>query len=152
MQPLLIFHNHLYDSESLINGRLILIDKTVDEIQEVYIASSGLPGFQHFDDLSLVGHGSIPPFFKPYQVATSPIYEPKAVGIEGNFYPITPNTVVFDGEERGDFGVHFDANVPGSSGCVVLETSVGWNAFQSRMESLLDSGFKNVPLLVSYSR
>lgn len=104
MQPLLIFHNHLYSSDSLIDGRLILVDKSTDEIQEVYIVSSGLPGYQEFDDLNLVGHGSIPPFFKPYQVATSPLYEPEVRGVEGNFYPITPSTVVFGEQERGDFG------------------------------------------------
>ena len=152
MKLLLIFHNHLYASNYLINGRLILINKQTDEIQDIYIASSGLPGYQEVEKLSFVGRGSIPPFFLPYQVTTTPINEPNAKGIEGNFYPILPETVTFNDVERGEFGIHRDANVPGSAGCIVLTTSVGWNAFQQQMAKLADCGCKQIPLLVNYSR
>ncbi len=64
----------------------------------------------------------------------------------------TPEEVTINGVERGDFGVHFDANVPGSSGCVVLRTAVGWQAFEKDMKALLTSGVNQIPLLVSYSR
>ncbi|NEU77449.1 hypothetical protein PI95_034580 [Hassallia byssoidea VB512170] len=60
--------------------------------------------------------------------------------------------VMVNGVQRGDFGVHFDANMPGSAGCVVLRTSVGWQAFEKDMKNLYSDGVKEVPLLVSYSR
>ena len=77
---------------------------------------------------------------------------PGGRGFEGNFYVINPHLVMVNGVERGDFGVHFDANVPGSSGCVVLRTDIGWEAFGKDMKALANSGVKEIPLLVSYSR
>jgi hypothetical protein len=60
--------------------------------------------------------------------------------------------ITINGVERGDFGVHFDANVPGSSGCIVLRSQIGWNAFQKDMKNLLDTHLEAVPLIVSYSK
>ena len=77
---------------------------------------------------------------------------PEVRGVEGNFYQIDPHEVKINGTLRGDFGVHFDANVPGSSGCVVIRTSVGWQAFEKDMKALLTSGVNEIPLVVSYSR
>jgi hypothetical protein len=77
---------------------------------------------------------------------------PQVKGVEGNFYKINPHEVMINGVQRSDFGVHFDANVPGSSGCVVLRTTVGWQAFEKDMRLLLANGTTEIPLLVSYSR
>jgi hypothetical protein len=153
---MLLYHQHLQQTSELIEGRLLLIDSEATSIANTYIATSGLPDNQSFDSLSSPGRGAIPQNsligVDYYQVATTPLYMPGVRGVEGNFYKINPHTVTVNGVERGDFGVHFDANVPGSSGCVVLRTAVGWEAFEKNMKLLLTSGVQEVSLLVSYSR
>jgi hypothetical protein len=153
---ILLYHQHLMQSANLIEGRLLLLDSEQSAIANTYIATSGLPNNQRFDCLSLRGKGPIPANnvigIDCYQVATTPIYMPGVRGVEGNFYKIDPHEVMINGTERGDFGVHFDANLPGSSGCVVLRTNLGWQAFEKDMKLLASAGVKQVALLVSYSR
>ncbi|GAX41538.1 hypothetical protein NIES4075_25110 [Tolypothrix sp. NIES-4075] len=153
---ILLYHQHLSKSANLIEGRLLLLDSESPSIANTYIATSGLPNNQRFDCLSSPGKGSIPANNvignDCYLVATTPIYMPSVKGVEGNFYKINPHMVTVNGVQRGDFGIHFDANVPGSSGCVVLRTDIGWQAFEKDMKNLLTSGVKEIPLLVSYSR
>ncbi|MBD2773177.1 hypothetical protein ICL16_14150 [Iningainema sp. BLCCT55] len=60
--------------------------------------------------------------------------------------------VQINGRQRGDFGVHRDANIPGSAGCIVLGTAPGWAGFQADMQKLAASGVRVIPLLVSYIR
>jgi hypothetical protein len=152
---ILLYHQHLQRTTELIEGRLLLLD-SAPSILNTYIATSGLPNNQRFDCLSSPGRGPIPQNsivgIDCYSVVTKPIYMPGVKGVEGNFYQISPHEVTINGVERGDFGVHFDANVPGSSGCVVLRTNEGWQAFEKDMQGLLTSGVKEIPLLVSYSR
>ncbi|GAX46208.1 hypothetical protein NIES4075_72290 [Tolypothrix sp. NIES-4075] len=153
---ILLYHQHLMQSANLIEGRLLLLDSEAPSIANTYIATSGLPNNQRFECLSSPGKGSIPANnvigIDSYQVATTPIYMLGVKGVEGNFYKINPHMVTVNGVTRGDFGVHFDANVPGSSGCVVLRTDIGWKAFEEDMKKLYSDGVKEVPLLVSYSR
>jgi hypothetical protein len=153
---ILLFHQPLRSTPDLIEGRLLLLESLSPSIANTYIATSGLPNNQSVTCLSSPGKGPIPANnvigIDHYQVATTPIYMPGVKGVEGNFYKIDPHMVMVNGVERGDFGVHFDANVPGSSGCVVLRTSVGWEAFEKDMKNLLTSGVKEIPLLVSSSR
>ncbi len=152
---ILLFHQHLQQTEELIEGRLLLLG-SAPGIVNTYIATSGLPNNQRFDCLSSPGRGPIPQNnligVDCYQVATTPIYMPQVKGVEGNFYKINPHMVTVNGVERGDFGCHFDANVPGSSGCVVLRTELGWQAFEKDMKALSTSGVNEISLLVSYSR
>ena len=156
MKPLLIYHQDLRETSELIEGRLLLVDCETKTIKNTYIATSGLPSNQSYDFLSLRGRGPIPPNnligIGSYSVATSALDMPNVRGVEGHFYKIDPNTVTVANVERGDFGVHRDANVPGSSGCVVLRTELGWEAFEKDMQSLASSEIKQVSLLVSYSR
>ncbi|MCV3213029.1 hypothetical protein OGM63_05720 [Plectonema radiosum NIES-515] len=156
MKPLLLYHQHLQESSQLIEGRLLLIDCETRTIKNTYIATSGLPGNQSYDCLAQRGTGPIPPIsltgLDSYTVTTAPLDMPNVRGVEGDFYKIDPHEVTINGAERGDFGVHRDANVPGSSGCVVLRTTVGWQAFRKDMHILASSEIKQVPLLVSYSR
>lgn len=153
---ILLYHQHLRQTSELIEGRLLLLDSELTSIANTYIATSGLPNNQRFDCLSSPGKGPIPAnnviAVDCYCVSTTPIYMPKVKGVEGNFYKINPHMVTVDGVQRGDFGVHFDTNTPGSAGCVVLRTAVGWQAFEKDMKNLLTSGVKQIPLLVSYSR
>lgn len=156
MKPLLIYHQDLRSTSQLIEGRLLLIDCETKTIKNTYIATSGLPGNQGYDYLSLRGKGPIPPNnlinIGAYSVATTALDMPNVRGVEGAFYKIDPHEVTVANVQRGDFGVHRDANVPGSSGCVVLRTDTGWQAFEKDMQSLANSEIKQVSLLVSYSR
>ncbi len=157
MKPLLIFHLDTAKSSSLVEGRLLLIDKDFDKIIERYRASSGQPNNQTYSHISAKGRGPIPPQYECsnldfYQVLTTPIYMPDLKGVEGNFFKINPHSVKLGGLERGDFGVHSDANVPGSAGCVVLTSQPGWADFQVQMKKLVTLGINQVPLLISYVR
>ncbi|MDJ0600342.1 MAG: hypothetical protein QNJ37_16060 [Crocosphaera sp.] len=86
-----------------------------------------------------------------YTVQTTPIYLPQR-GIEGNFFKIDPHLVNIWGKTRGDFGIHFDANAPGSAGCVVIRNKSAWDAFQEMMGHYRNAGLKSVPLIVEYQR
>lgn len=156
MKPLLIYYQDLRATSQLIEGRLLLIDTETSTIKNTYIATSGLPGYQSYDYLTVRGKGSIPPTnpvteIGSYSVATVPLDMPNVKGVEGAFYKIDPHEVKIVNTTRGDFGIHRDANVPGSSGCVVLRTELGWQAFQRDMQSLSISN-REIPLLVSYTR
>ena len=152
---LLLFHLQLSSNNNLIPGRLLLINKDRDSLENIYSATSGLPQYQTRVNLSTVGRGAIPPHdevgIAHYTVDTSPIYMPNVKGVEGNFYKIDPHSVTIKAMSRGDFGCHFDANVPGSSGCIVLRTKVGWDGFESDMKRFKDQNMTTLPLLVSYT-
>lgn len=154
MKPLLIFHSHLYQTLNLIEGRLLLIED--GRIREWYRATSGLPGYQTWDDQRARAKGPIPRQdqvgLKEYTVSTSPVYLPATPGVAGNFYAISPYQVEFPtGTQRADFGIHFDANVPGSAGCPVIRSAEGWEGFEKQMARLASTGLKSVPLQISYS-
>jgi hypothetical protein len=153
-QPLLVFHNQL-DNDSNIWGRLELFDTEEYPIvrpRERYIATSGLPGYQEWAGQEAKGRGPIPRMDEAeipcYFVDTKPIHMPSTPGVEGNFYVISPHTIA---SGRGDFGIHFDANVPGSAGCVVIRNSEAWTAFEQRMNSYFREGVGRIPLLICYS-
>lgn len=118
-----------------------------------YIATSGLPGNQNDGDWVKRGRGLIVPdevTGKQYKVSTTPVYLPAVKGVEGNFYTISPYLVESGAGQRGDFGIHFDANVPGSAGCIVLETKRGWAAFERDIKKILAEGVKEIPLDITY--
>jgi hypothetical protein len=71
-------------------------------------------------------------------------------GIAGKFYKINPHLVKVKGTTRGDFGIHFDANVPGTAGCIGIEDPQQWAGFQKLMKHYSQSGLTQIPLLVAY--
>ena len=72
-------------------------------------------------------------------------------GVEGNFYQILPFEVKTDkGGVRGDFGIHKDANVLGSMGCIVL-TPERFQGFEKEVTQLAKEGKDSIPLFVTYS-
>jgi hypothetical protein len=153
MAYLLRFNLDLEDTSDLLVGTLQLLQD--DKEVNAYIATSSLRGRQGDHDWEQRG-GVLPPnellgVGKFYKVATTPLYMPDIKGVQGNFFPITPFEVETDGATRGDFGIHFDANVPGSLGCVVCPTKMGWRAFQRDMAMLLAQGIKQVDLDTNYS-
>lgn len=149
----LLFHMQLQPTNLLVSGRLVLLDdgKYVD----TFLATSGLPEMQGKNDQDNAGLGPIPSCLelggKSYTMETTPINMAGVKGVEGLFYKINPHTVSIWGSKRGDFGIHRDANVPGSSGCIVLTSVKGWDAFQQRMSAIAHSGVNQLPLVVTYS-
>lgn len=148
----LFFYMDLRGSSELLEGRLILLDN--GKHLDTYLATSGCPGWQHKDATDDSGKGPLPSNYElglnAYTVKSAPINLSNVKGVAGNFYKIDPHLVSINGKQRGDFGIHFDANVPGSAGCIVLRTPKGWEAFQSKMKTLPQLQ-EVLPLVVSYS-
>jgi hypothetical protein len=140
--------------KGLDNGRLNLRHLELGTIN-TWIATSSVESKQGAEDFHERG-GLIPPEYrvpglKNWTVATKPIPMPQTKGVEGNFYKIDPHNVTTDkGGARGDFGIHLDANVPGSMGCIVM-TKERFNGFEKQMDLLADQGIRSIPLFVTYS-
>lgn len=145
----LIFSLKLGKSNSLLWGNLKLVYPDGREVD--YVATSGATGWQSRDDLWIRAKGAIPNGFE-YRIPTTPYYLPTR-GIEGMFFHITPDPVKSPNGRvtRGEFGIHFDANSPGSSGCVVLKNRSGFEAFCDRMRQIAQTGVKAIPLEIVYS-
>lgn len=134
-------------SNQLLTGTLRLLQGQTE--LNAYTATSSMPGRQYRGAWELKG-GLIPPG-EAYQVATVPLWMPDTKGVEGSFYAITPFEIQTLGAVRGDFGVHFDANVPGSMGCVVCATQKGWDAFRRDVRSIQAQDVAYLPMVVKYS-
>jgi hypothetical protein len=125
-QHQLVFTMPLGISKSLILGTLKLIypdGQTID-----YLGTSGLPDYQRPT--------------KPYWLETR--------GVEGLFYHITPDPVGSGELIRSELGIHWDANVPGTSGCIGLSNWDGWEGFCRRMRNIAALGVESLPLKVQY--
>jgi hypothetical protein len=138
------FSLHTAQQSSLIIGLLELLKDGA--VINSYQATSSLPGRQNSGSWKRKG-GLIPPG-KIYTVSVDPLWMPNVKGVEGSFYQIWPFEVPTDGAVRGDFGIHYDANSPGSLGCVVLTTQRGWDAFRRDMKKCGDVDL--IPLEVIY--
>jgi hypothetical protein len=138
-------------------GRLLLRDTASDSTKAVWTATSSLAGKQYAESFHERG-GLIPPAYRlkkgsggDWRVETVPVPLPNVKGVSGNFYKIVPFEVVTDQNgKRSDFGIHLDANVPGSMGCIVLNKT-NFTEFEEKMKSLAKEGIKQVPLVVIYS-
>jgi hypothetical protein len=51
---------------------------------------------------------------------------------------------------RAELGIHFDANVPGTSGCIGIINPVGWEGFCRRMAKIASLKIETLPLKVEY--
>lgn len=142
----------LRESSALLLGRLILLKDGLH--LDTFIATSGCTGNQSRNSQDDRGKGCLPSTYElggaSYAVQTTPYDMRGRLGIDGNFFKINPDVVTIWGRTRGDFGVHKDANAPGSAGCVVLPTGKGWTAFQEQMAFVAKEA-KEIPLIVSYS-
>jgi hypothetical protein len=141
----LIFSMRLANSQSLILGNLRLIYPDGELID--YLATSGLPDYQRPDDQWVRGKGPIPA--GEYQIPTEP-YWLDTRGVEGFFFHITPDPVGSGDRIRSELGIHWDAHVPGTSGCVGLINWEGWEGFCRRMASIASLGVAKLPLKVEY--
>lgn len=130
-------------------GKLLSLDTKTAQIDGEFKAVSGVGGIE-----SQSGRGPIPSVnrvnLSHYSVNVKPLYL-SLKGIEGNFYKINPHLVKVNGNTRGDFGVHFDANVPGTAGCLGIPNPKDWLQFQKLMSTYqvrLRNNFPNCCLLL----
>ncbi len=56
---------------------------------------------------------------------------PNVKGVEGSFFAISPFAVKLTNVTRGDFGIQFDANVPGSARCIASRKQDHWDMFRN---------------------
>jgi len=116
----------------------------------LFEALSGARGWQYRGSWVQKGKGCLPPR-KDYSISTQRLWLPHVKGVEGSFYAISPFMVnAGNGVMRGDFGVHFDANVPGSAGCIVLPRQDHWDIWRKHVEDLRKDGLQSIPLEVVY--
>lgn len=137
----------------LILGRLYL--QRNDKKQIEWVATSGLPFCQFNGSWLMTGRGCIPPNSVInegiYVVEMDKLWYPNIPGIEGSSYKIRPDKVSFGLTSRGNFEIHFDANQPGTAGCIALTEQDGWNNFRETMKGLRDENIHAVPLNVMYT-
>ena len=150
----LLFSSHFDRDLGIDNGRLRLVSLSQGH-QEIWIASSSVATKQGHESFHHYG-GYIPPEYRVpglpnYKVNTQPLNLSHVKGVGGNFYQITPFAVTTDRKgKRSDFGIHLDANVPGSLGCIVM--SVGrFGQFEFCMRELASKSIEKIPLFVTYS-
>lgn len=132
----------------------LLIKKDIDNAGVKLRATSGLAGYQAKGSWRIKGRGYIPPSHQiipqQWSVSTQRLWMPGVKGVEGSFYAIAPFVIRLPGVARGDFGIHFDANVPGSAGCIVIRQQDHWDLFRKEIELFRLDGIQQVPLFVSY--
>jgi hypothetical protein len=144
-QHQLFFTMPLAESRNLITGTLKLIYSDGQEIN--YLATSGLPDWQRPADQWVRGKGPIPQ--NEYKIPTEP-YWSDTRGVEGLFFHITPDPVGSGDRIRSELGIHYDANVPGTSGCIGLINWEGWEGFCRRLRNIAATGVESLPLKVQY--
>lgn len=151
----LVLSGHYDRDPGLDQYILALIDCRKGQINEWRCTSSHANGQQKGDQHKK--GGLIPPVhhvpkLKRWEVDLDPIYMPKHKGVRGNFYRILPFTVTTSkGGVRGDFGIHLDANAPGSLGCPVMN-QYNWDDFEETIDYIRTRNiFKTIPLFPLYS-
>lgn len=150
----LIFNSHFDRDKSIDEGRLSICSLENGTL-EVWIARSSHATKQYRESFHSRG-GYLPPEYRVpdltnWTVSTVPIDLTKHRGVAGNFYKITPFEVTTDlGGKRSDFGIHLDANAPGSMGCIVLSKK-RFGEFEAWMKILENETITKIPLFVRYS-
>jgi len=141
------FTMQLEPASELLWGNLRLIYPDAGAIN--YLATSGCTGWQQANDQWARARGPLPEGFD-YKIPTTP-YHLDTRGVEGDFFHITPDPVSdSEGGTRSELGIHFDANVPGSAGCIVLRNRRGWLAFCDRLSKIAALSINKIPLTVRY--
>ena len=154
MDAFLLFTQHFDRDPGQDYGRLS-INGLSDGTTHIWKATSSHATKQHAESFHERG-GLLPPQYrvpnlKNYTVNTKPIDLRHNKGVAGNFYQISPFAVKTDkGGERSDFGIHLDANVEGSLGCIVMD-AIRFQQFEQAMTKLRNAGVASIPLFVQYS-
>lgn len=154
MSYFLFFSSHFDRDRGLDQGRLSL-NHLLQGTSDIWIASSSYANKQYPESFHERG-GYLPPQYrannvKNYEVKLAPIDLKKTKGVRGNFYQILPYQIVTDkGGIRSDFGIHKDADYPGSLGCIVMNAR-RFNQFEQRVAYLRNLNYQTIPLFVQYS-
>jgi len=146
------FSMKLRHTQHLIQGTFRLLSETGSQMFTC-AATSGAPGFQTLDNLWTRNRGPIPNL--PGLRLSTRQYWSDNIGIEGEWFDILPVFVTNPQNRnltRGHFGLHRDANAPGSQGCIVIGDT---QLFKSRVVAHLDRayslGIEDVPLRIIYT-
>jgi N-acetylmuramoyl-L-alanine amidase len=141
-----VFSMELKETRILLLGRLTFYDGSRQIA--TFVATSGLPGYQSPKHYRTRRKGLCPPYNK-LSINTSG-YPLNTIGVEGMFFPIVPDPI--PGYGRSEIGLHKDANVPGSSGCVVIQNKI---SFDDKVVPLLQltnrAGRKSIPFEIDYT-
>lgn len=136
----------------LIIGKLKLFQQSGDVIK--YNCTSGLPNHQTLVSQSAKGRGPIPSCkivgIKNWVLHTNRLWQPGVKGIEGSCYLITPLSIAVGQIRRGEFMIHWDANAPGSAGCIVFQIQQEWDSFRHLMQVYFERDITRIPLFVDY--
>lgn len=137
----------------LIVGKLYLQREGKKQIE--WRATSGLPYCQFKDSWVMRGRGPIPPSSAIvqalYSVETNKYWYPLVQGIEGASYKIHPERVLTHLTERSNFELHYDANQPGTAGCIAITNQLDWNSLRATLLEIHNQGIRMIPLNVVYS-
>lgn len=154
MSFFLIFSAHFDRDKGLDFGRLSLND-TNKGTKNIWIAASSTKTRQKAYSIHERG-GFLPPQYRchnlpNYFVDLKPIKLKHIPGVRGNFYKILPFAIRTDkGGRRSDFGIHWDADYPGSMGCIVMSKD-RFRIFEEEVETLKTLNILSIPLFVQYS-
>lgn len=140
----LSFEMGLDTSSALLEGLLHLGYPDGSTIS--YRATSGCAGWQRPGDEWVRGKGPIPA--GSYEIPSTP-YWLDTRGVEGYFFHITPDPVGSGDRIRAELGIHFDANLPGTAGCIGLMNLDGWQGFCRRLSDIA-AAVDKIPLTVRY--
>lgn len=152
---ILVMSGHYDRDPGLDQYLMALIHVEKGQINEWSCTSSHVKGQQRGDQHTW--GGLIPPVhhcqnLDKWEVDLDPIYMPDNKGVRGNFYRLLPySTTTNNGTVRGDFGIHLDANAPGSLGCPVMN-KFNWTDFEKTIASIKAScQVKTIPFFPLYS-
>ncbi len=150
----LIFNSHFDRDKGLDQGRLSLVSLYAGTLN-IWLAASSYSTKQYPESFHELG-GYLPPEYRVpglsnWSVDTRPVDLTSVKGVAGNFYRILPFEVTTDKSgKRSDFGIHLDANVPGSMGCIVMSKN-RFAHFETAMTTLRNNNIFKIPLYVRYS-
>lgn len=149
----LVFSMHWDRDRGLDWGRLTLNHLEKGNLN-IWIATSSGASRQEYDK-QFLRNGCLPAnnntVTKKYHILTTPEDSRHVKGVEGSFYRIYPNHIkTTKGTTRSYCGIHKDANLPGSFGCIVMTPDRFVN-FEKIMRELKALGVKKLPLQVQYS-
>lgn len=142
-----VFNLPAIRSNSLLEGMLRFYRG--GDLEFGVVATSGAVGFQYPGAEKIRGKGLIPEG-RQWQINTAG-YWLDTKGVEGLFYHITPDPFRGDGFVRSELGLHRDANVPGSAGCIVVSDSRIFNERVVPYLAGLSREQKKINLAVEYS-
>lgn len=154
MNYFLLFTSHFDRDQGLDYGRLSIRNWS-QGTTHIWKATSSYATKQYAESFHERG-GMLPPDYRVknlpfYTINTQPVPLDHIKGVEGNFYQIFPFEVITDrGGKRSDFGIHKDANAPGSLGCIVMSDD-RFAQFEQAMLELRSLGEMTLPLFVQYS-